>query len=130
MEIQINYEAIAEEMMSAGFREFKPNGVFKPGATKAFQKKYKDEGGIKYFITCYEYDWRNIPDHGRPYPKSWEFDGQFELEDGRTFNFETVGWFFFPTEWGHKVCTLNDVEGFFEKMWESMNCVHCESKEM
>lgn len=128
METQVNYEAIVDEMVQAGFREFKPNGVFKPRASKAFQKKYTDEGGIKYFITCYEHDWSNIPDHRRPYPKSWEFDGQFELEDGRTFNFETVGWFFFPTQWGHKVCTLNDVEEFFEKMWRNMNCVHYEKK--
>lgn len=126
---KINYEAIVDEMLSSGFREFKPNGLHKPSAIKGFQKKYKDEKGIKYYITCHEYDWNGFPDHGRPYHKSWMFDGQFTLVDGKTFNFETVGWFFFPTEWGHKICTLKDVESFFEEMWQCMNCVHYELNE-
>ena len=124
MEAEINHEAIVEEMKAAGFREFKPNKVANSHATNAYQKRYEDKRGTKYFITCYEYDWTMFPDHGRPYPKSWEFDGQFELRDGRTFNFQTVGWFFFPTEWGHKVCTLEDVENFFENMWKNLSCKH------
>ena len=129
MESTINYEAIIEEMKDAGFREFKPNKVANSHATKAYQKRYRDKNGTKYFITCYEYDWTKFPDHGRPYPKSWEFDGQFELLDGRSFNFQTVGWFFFPTEWGHKVCTLEDVEIFFENMWKKLSCNHYEKNE-
>lgn len=118
----INYESIVQEMLDAGYKEFSPNPLFGGHASKAYQKKYLNNTGIKYFITCYEYNWTDI-DHYRPYHKSWSFHGQFELTDGRTFNFETVSWFFYKTEWGHKVSTLKDVEDFFEKMWVTLECV-------
>lgn len=121
-----NYEAIVEEMMANGYKTFKPNHIFGRHSKNAFQKKYKDDSGIKYFITCHEYDWSGYEDSGRPYHKSWVFDGQFQLKDGRSFNFETVGWFFYPTNWGHKVCTLKDVEIFFDSLWLNMECIHYE----
>lgn len=128
METEVNYEAIVDQMMEAGFREFKPNKIAAPHAARAYQKKYVDGKGTKYFITCYEYDYSEFRDHGRPHPKSWEFDGQFDLRDGRSFNFQTVGWFFFPTEWGHKTCTIEDVEIFFENMWRNMSCRHYDER--
>lgn len=129
MESIVNFESIVNEMLSSGYHKFKPNKITAPHATLAYQKRYRDEVGTKFFITCYEYDYENLFDHGRPYPKSWEFDGQFELKDGRSFNFCTVGWYFYETEWGHKPNKLKDVEEFFHKLWTSMECKHYEKKE-
>lgn len=127
---EIEYEAIVNQMIAEGYKEFKPNTIISPSAKKAYQKRYEDEKGIKYYITCYEYDWSEYPNisSGRDYHKSWEFDVQFTLEDKRSFNIQTVGWYFFENKWKHKATSLKEVEDFFEKTWSSLNCQHYELK--
>lgn len=129
MKAVVNYDLIVDQMLKARFKRFKPSELFEPFATNAYQKKYVDKKGVKYFINCYEYDYTDL-DREEPiynsWTKAWTFKGQFVLMDGRTFDFKTVGWYFYPTKWGHKVCTLEDVEAFFENMWNSLGCKYCE----
>ena len=120
---ELVHETIVKQMLEAGYKDFTPTSLF-TSSKKAYQKKFKDRHGIKYYITCYEYDWSIYPEQvqNMHYHKSWSFHGQFDLKDGRTFNFETVGWYFSDNKWNHKVNTLQDVEDFFENLWKKLDC--------
>ena len=117
------HETIVKQMLESGYKEFNPNSIF-VSSKKGYQKKFKDRYGIKYYVACYEYDWSIHPEHVQNfhYHKSWAFHGQFDLKDGRSFNFETVGWYFSENQYGHKVNTIKDVEVFFESLWKKLNC--------
>lgn len=111
-------------MFAAGYREYAAS-PYDRGVKRLLQKSYKDSIGEKYFINCREWDWREFRGNiDRDF--TYEFDVQFTDSLNRTFNAELVGWNFEPDKWGNPIYTLKDVEEFFEKLWQSMECQYYE----
>ncbi len=108
---------ILEQLQEAGYQTYNPPEY--KNATRLFQKKYSDDKGVKYFIDCYEYDFR---DYSTIETFKYSFQTQFTLPSGDYFSVDTVQWFYEETRWNHKINTLKDVEEFFEKIWTLMNC--------
>jgi hypothetical protein len=109
--------SIVEQMLDSGFEEYK-SSLSPENVSRSYQKEVKNKNGIKYFIQCQEWDWSTISNYPSNLERfSYQFDVQFTLSNGKTFDVNTVGW---------ENKTLLEIEEFFEKVWKSMNCRYYE----
>ena len=105
-----------QDLIAAGFKKFNQKNLWQFTET-GWQKCIRDkEGNKKYFITIAEYDNSNFPDILKNSGKySFQPEGQFETEDGITFNIEML----------HPK-SVGEVLDFFEKIYYRMNCLQCD----
>lgn len=66
-----------EVLLNAGYKQFKTGLEFHPTAETGFQKRFDDEIGKKYFITCIKYPAWEHPYMKETFPPSYEFEIQF-----------------------------------------------------
>ena len=66
-----------EVLLNAGYKQFKIGLEFHPTAETGFQKRFDDEIGKKYFITCIKYPAWEHPYMKETIPASYEFEIQF-----------------------------------------------------
>ena len=98
-----------EELLSRGYREFKPGPFDGEYVEKMFQKRFDDDVGKKYFITVRKWAGYTHPYTGAEFPPSYECHTQMytkEKEDAISFEF--------LSSW-----SLGDVERHVEQLWET-----------
>ena len=103
-----------EALKEAGFKKFTQKNLWQYTDT-GWQLCVRDkEGNKKYYITIAEYDNSKYPDLMKALSctHSYQPEGQFETEDGITFNIEMLV---------HNE-TVQDVLDFFEKIYYRMDC--------
>ena len=66
-----------EILLNAGYKQFKPITEFYHDSDVGFQKRFDDEVGKKYFITCIKYPEWYHPYTNESFPPSYEFEIQF-----------------------------------------------------
>ena len=76
----------------------------------SYQKAFKDDIGIKYFINIHHYIFDNS------LGESFESDVQFKNDNG-IFNITLLS---------EKKRTLDEIESFFNQFWVDNNCNYCE----
>lgn len=87
----------AEILLQEGYKKFnQPDGE-----PTLYQKKIKDDKGIKYFINCYHYNFPNMN------MNTWEFDMQTTSKAG------TINTRLFNTE-----INIHQIEVFLECAWK------------
>lgn len=97
-----------EYILKKGYKEFKPSPLTNENIVKAFQKRFDDDKGKKYFITIYKWDWcrfhrEDMPDY------SYELETQLYKKDSHCpLNLTFFG------GW-----TVDDVENHLEETWNS-----------
>lgn len=107
----INYDLLKE----AGYKRYDQKIR---NASALWQKKFQDQNGIKYHITFFEYDWREIL-NGSMDVISFEPSVQFEVDQDSCINVD-----FLVTTFH----TIEQIEQFYEKMFTLMNFNYEEPK--
>ena len=108
----INYDLLKE----AGYKRYEQKIR---EASALWQKIIKDEYGVKYHITFFEYDWREIS-NGSMDVISFEPSVQFEVDEDSCANVD------FLMNDNH---TIEHIEAFYDKMFSVMNFNYAEPKE-
>lgn len=70
--------AAVQPFIDAGFKKFPKNDVIAKYAEFGLQKRFRDDKGIKYFVTVFVYDFSKIPNYPNPNEISFSLDSQFE----------------------------------------------------
>lgn len=97
------------DILNAGYKEYKPTPFHSEGVTRCFQKRFDDEKGKKYFIDINKWEFPPHPHTGEQIPESYEFETQFNKND-KPMNITLFN------RW-----EIEEVEQFFEEMWIKMN---------
>lgn len=95
-------------IIEKGYYEFSPPATKPDSVVRAFQKRFDDETGKKYFITVYKWDWSRFYREDMPI-FSYEIETQLYKKDSHypidlTF---FSGW------------NIDEVEEHLEKMWNT-----------
>ena len=98
-----------KEFTDLGFREFAPTPFDSKSVEKCFQKRYDDDVGKKYFITVRKWMEMIHPHSGERIPPVYEYDVQLYKKNGH----EALDLLF------HSNWTLEDVEDYMEKLWNT-----------
>lgn len=77
---------------------------------KSYQKEFRDEKGVKYFVTV---DFYNLKDINSNLGIQFQTHVQFTLENEFTFDVEGLN---------NQQITIDELEAFYEKIWNKMNC--------
>lgn len=103
-----------ENLIKAGYKQF--NSYLNQSRTylASYQKKVRDENGIKYYITIAFYDLRELD---KTAGIQFQAEAQFCLKDG--FTFEVSGF-------DNKEITIEELESFYGKIWDGMDCEYQE----
>lgn len=121
-EIRNDFE---QSLIDAGYKIYKDN---LRQAIRLFQKAYRDELGVKYFLNVYHYNHgEQLPHTSAPNQDSYQFDAQFNLADNGKDNTIDVQFMgdFTENEWRDKT-TLLDAELFYERLFTSTGCKYYE----
>lgn len=119
-----------QELINNGYR-FYPDYVKK--SIRIIQKRFEDENGIKYHITCHHYNFaKQFPDSQAFKDQTtdrYTFEVQFNMgEEGKSQTIDTsFSADFIPYE-DKPLTTLKEVEAFFEKMFVDFRCKYYELK--
>ena len=108
----INYDLLSE----AGYKRYEQKIR---DSSALWQKNIVDERGVKYSITFFEYDWREIS-NGSMDVISFEPSVQFEVDEDSCANVD------FLMNDNH---TIEHIEAFYDKMFSVMNFNYAEPKE-
>src|SRR5690606_21186391 len=113
------------QLKEAGYKWFKDNWK---NSLRAFQKKFTDEKGTKYFITGYHWNFgKQLNRTGIEDRDQYSFDVQFNID--KKGKYQTIDIIysgdFLPNEY-RPVTTLKEVEDFYEKIWKDMNADYYE----
>lgn len=108
----INYDLLKE----AGYKRYEQKIR---DASALWQKKIKDEKGIKYHIAFFEYDWSKIS-NGSMDVISFEPSVQFDVDEDSCVNVD------FLLSDHH---TIEQIEQFYDKMFTMMNFPYSEPTE-
>lgn len=100
---------------AAGYRRWNSKGL-RQYATCLWQKRFRDERGTKYFIDIYEYDNADMPWHPQK-DIVYEPEVSFKLPDDQEMRVSLHA---------RREGTIEEIEAFFEKMFQSMGCLHYE----
>lgn len=109
----INYDLLKE----SGYKRYEQKIR---DSSALWQKSIKDENGIKYSITFFEYDWSKLVDSNMNVI-SFEPSVQFEVDDESCVNVD------FLLSDHH---TIEHIEAFYDKMFKVMNFGYAEPKEI
>jgi hypothetical protein len=96
-----------QDWLDAGYTKFSNVKHIRPYASYGLQKKITDLNGVKYFIIVFVYEY---PDHD-----SFSPDIQFKTKDNLTVNSELIL---------ESNSSIEEVESFFERMWEFTGSVY------
>ena len=113
------------QLKEAGYRWFQDNWK---KSLRGFQKRFRDEKGIKYFITGYHWNF-GLEYNNAPKEDKYSFDCQFNIDDVEGGKCQTIDVHFsadmLPNEY-RPVTTLKEVEEFYEKFFNTMGCSYYE----
>lgn len=102
-------------LLENGYKEYKPNKIFYPSASKHFQKRVRnDKGHTKYFINIYKY----IHNDKNVYEVDLQFEKQQYAMDIQLFGL-------------NEKMTLEEIEKEVYKIWYDLDCKYydCEVEE-
>ena len=104
------------KLLSAGYKTFKPS--LGKTAQTAYQKRFRDEKGTKYFINIYEYDNSRYGIEGLTYEISLQSRKIFK-EREFTINTEIFGFSDFDSETQTNKCNVSveDIESLVDEYW-------------
>ena len=114
-----------KQLEKAGYKWFEDRWK---SSLRGIQRRITDDKGIKYFITGYHYNFsKSFPESKLDVRDSYTFHGQFTFKkDGKEFTVNVEFWSDFVDNPWRNVATLQDVEDFFEKMWNDMGAEYYE----
>lgn len=105
-----------KELIAAGYKKY-TSRLDKQYADYFYQKRFSDDEGKKYFINFSHYPANR---YGQTELKeSWNADVQFITISGPTVDIEYFSFWTEENEYNHPITSIEDVEQFFEKMWET-----------
>lgn len=99
-----------EQWLEAGYRKY--TGYNPRSADYFFQKKFKDDIGIKYFIECYVYDYTTEKWKDRAIGIDWHIG--YQLEMYTLVNGNVVYIQLSPKD---EADSIEELEQWFEQMW-------------
>ena len=98
-----------------GYKQFPNSGL--NNSDFGLQKLISDEVGKRYYITVWVYDWTSYEKYHLPYEISFAPDVQLRLQNGMNFNVEMLL---------NPDSTIQNIEYFYNEMWEKFNCQYYE----
>lgn len=103
-----------QDLIAAGFKKFNQKNIWKFTET-AWQKRFDDAKGKKYFITIAEYD-------NSMFPQLLEHRGQYTFTPETQFEANGVT---FDVQM-HSPKSIQEMLDFFESIWKNMSCDYYE----
>ena len=100
---------VDQELLDRGFMQYKPSEIDHESVEACFQKRYDDEKGKKYFINVKKWASYVHPYSGEIFPESYEYDTQLYKKDDH----DAINLLF------HSTWSLDDVEDYIEKFWNT-----------
>lgn len=98
-----------EKLLSKGYTEFTPGPFDNEGVIQCFQKRFRDEKGIKYFITVNKWEPFTHPHTGETFESSYEASTQLYRKDAH----DAINMLFLSS-WD-----IDDVEAYLESIFQT-----------
>ena len=105
-----------KDFTDSGYKQFPNSGL--NNSDFGLQKLISDEFGKRYYITVWAYDWEKYPQYNRQHKMTFAPDVQLQLQNGMNFGVEMLL---------NSDSTVEDIESFYNEMWEKFNCQYYES---
>ena len=104
-----------KDFTDSGYKQFPSSGL--NNSDFGLQKLIGDEFGKRYYITVWVYDWAKYEKYNLPYRISFAPDVQLRLENGTNVDVLMLL---------NQDSTIEDIESFYNDMWEKFNCHYYE----
>ena len=113
-----------EDWIDQGYKKF--TSTLRPLAAYGLQKRFDDEVGKRYFITVWVYDNTAYMDKYEGWSR-WSFQPEVQFNNTLENTFDVTLHHKNNEKWG--VTPIEQVEEFFNVMWNRMKCEYYEKWE-